>query len=61
MVSEKKNTRTRFPKEISPKNIPSGSGIRDPEKIHSGSESRIQGVKKHRIPDPDTQHCLEVT
>jgi hypothetical protein len=25
-------------------------GIRDPEKIHSGS--RILGVKKHRIPDP---------
>jgi hypothetical protein len=26
-----------------------GSEIRDPEKIHPGS--RIQGVKKHRIPD----------
>jgi hypothetical protein len=27
-----------------------GSGIRDPEKTHSGS--RIQGSKRHRIPDP---------
>jgi hypothetical protein len=26
--------------------------IRDPEKIHPRSGSRIQGVKKHRIPDP---------
>jgi hypothetical protein len=32
-----------------------GSEIRDPEKIHPGS--RILGVKKHRIPDPDPQHC----
>jgi hypothetical protein len=30
-----------------------GSEIRDPEKIHPGSGSRIQGVKKHRIPDPE--------
>jgi hypothetical protein len=33
-----------------------GSEIRDPEKFipdpHPGSGSRIQGVKKHRIPDP---------
>jgi hypothetical protein len=29
-----------------------GSEIRDPEKIHPRSGSRIQGVKKHRIPDP---------
>jgi hypothetical protein len=28
--------------------------IRDPEKTHSGS--RIQGSKRHRIPDPDPQH-----
>jgi hypothetical protein len=34
-----------------------GTEIRDPEKIHPGSGSRIQGVKKHRIPDPDPQHC----
>jgi hypothetical protein len=26
--------------------------IRDPEKIHPGSGSRIQRAKKHRIPDP---------
>jgi hypothetical protein len=29
-----------------------GSEIRDPQKIHPGSGSRIQGVKKHRISDP---------
>jgi hypothetical protein len=29
-----------------------GSEIWDLEKIHPGSGSRIQGVKKHRIPDP---------
>jgi hypothetical protein len=33
-----------------------GSAIRDPEKTYSGS--RIQGPKRHRIPDPDPQHCL---
>jgi hypothetical protein len=32
------------------------SGIRDPEKNHSGS--RIQGSKRHWIPDPDPQHCV---
>jgi hypothetical protein len=32
-----------------------GSEIRDPEKTHSGSP--IQGSKRHRIPDPDPQHC----
>ncbi len=32
-----------------------GVGIRDPEKTFSGS--RIQGLKRHRIPDPDPQHC----
>jgi hypothetical protein len=26
--------------------------VRDPEKIHLGSGSQIQGVKKHRIPNP---------
>jgi hypothetical protein len=31
-----------------------GFGIRDPEKTYSGS--RIQGSKRYRIPDPDTQH-----
>jgi hypothetical protein len=29
--------------------LDTGSEIRDPENIHPGS--RIQGVKKHRIPD----------
>ncbi len=32
-----------------------GSGIKDPG---SGKNpSRIQGSKKHRIPDPHPQHC----
>jgi hypothetical protein len=35
-----------------------GSEIQDPEKTYSGS--RIQGSKKHRIPDPDPQHWLRV-
>jgi hypothetical protein len=34
-----------------------GFGIRDPEKPYSGS--RIQGSKRHRIPDPDPQHWIE--
>jgi hypothetical protein len=33
-----------------------GFGIRDPEKISSGSRIRVQGSKRHRIQDPDTQH-----
>ncbi len=33
-----------------------GSEIRDPEWVYSGS--RIQGSKRHRIPDPDPQHWL---
>jgi hypothetical protein len=32
-----------------------GSEIRDLEKTHSGS--RIQESTRHRIPDPDPQHC----
>ncbi len=35
-----------------------GSEIRDPVKTYSGS--RIQGSKRHRIPDPDPQHCPKV-
>ncbi len=31
-----------------------GSEIRDPEK----NLFRIQGSKRHRIPDPDPQHCV---
>ncbi len=34
-----------------------GSEIRDPEKKYSGS--RIQGSKRHLIPDPDPQHCFK--
>ncbi len=34
-----------------------GSEIRDPEKTYSGS--RIQRSKRHRIPDPDPQHCFK--
>jgi hypothetical protein len=30
--------------------------IRNPEKTYFGS--RIQGSKRHRIPDPDPQHCM---
>jgi hypothetical protein len=33
-----------------------GSEIRDPEKTYSGS--RIQGSKRHRIPNPDPQHWI---
>jgi hypothetical protein len=35
-----------------------GFGIRDPEKTYSGS--RIQGSKRHRIPDPDPNTCLRM-
>jgi hypothetical protein len=35
-----------------------GSEIRDPEKTYSGS--RIQGSKRHRIPDPDPQHRKKI-
>jgi hypothetical protein len=43
-----------------------GFGIRDPEKTfpdpgsrgQKGTGSWIQGSKRHRIPDPDPQHCL---
>ena len=34
-----------------------GSEIRDPEKTYTGS--RIQGSKRHRIPDPDPQHWFK--
>jgi hypothetical protein len=42
------------------KNMVLGSGIRDAEKIYSGS--RIQGSKstQSRIPDPDPQHWFYV-
>ncbi len=34
-----------------------GSGIRDPEKTYPGS--RIQGSKRHRIPDPGSATLVE--
>ncbi len=52
---------TFYPKNLSVSSQKSGFGIRDPgseirdpEKTYLGS--RIQGSKRHRIPDP--QHCL---
>jgi hypothetical protein len=40
-----KNKRTRILKKISPNNIPSGSGIRDPGAGKNSSRIRIQGAK----------------
>jgi hypothetical protein len=34
--------------------------IRDPGSGKNPSRIRIQGVKKHRIPDPDPQHWYKV-
>jgi hypothetical protein len=34
--------------------------IRDPGSGKNPSRIRIPGVKKHRIPDPDPQHCSAV-
>ncbi len=39
-----------FTKKLSKSSSKYGLGIRDPEKTHSGS--RIQGSKRHQIPDP---------
>jgi hypothetical protein len=33
-----------------------GFGIRDPEKTYSGSQIHVS--KRHRIQDPDPQHCF---
>jgi hypothetical protein len=41
-----KNYRTFYP-----------NGIWDTEKTYSGSGIRFKGSKRHRIPDPDPQHC----
>ncbi len=53
-----KNYRTFYPKNVTKllkiRVRDPGSEIRDPEKTYSGS--RIQGSKRHRIPDPDPQH-----
>ncbi len=60
MLRRKKNlgqfSKNFYPKNChqTVKNIDLGSGVRDPEKIYSGS--RIQGSKRHRIPDPDPQN-----
>ncbi len=35
------------------------SEIRDPEKLIPDPGSWIQGSKRHRIPDPDPQHCYK--
>ncbi len=55
-----KNYRTFYPKNCQEalKNMGLESGIRDPEKTYPGS--RIQGSKRHRIPDPDPQHCFSL-
>jgi hypothetical protein len=45
-----------LPKKLSPSSQKYGFGIRDLEKTYSGS--RIQGSKRHRIPDP--QHCIQI-
>ncbi len=44
-----------LPKRLSLSSQNYGFGIRDPEKTYSGS--RIQGSKRHRI--PDLQHCCQ--
>jgi hypothetical protein len=49
-----------LPKKLSLSSQTYGFGIRDPEKTYSGS--RIQGSKRHRIPDPQhwPWHCKYV-
>ncbi len=44
-----------FTQKLSTSSLKYVFGIRDPEKAYSGS--RIQGSKKHRIPDPE--HCTK--
>ncbi len=44
-----------LPKRLSLSSQKYGFGIRDPEKTYSGS--RIQGSKRHRL--PDLQHCCQ--
>ncbi len=57
-----KKYKTFYPKKLSLSSQKYGfgirdprSGIRDPAKTYSGSP--IPGSKRHRIPDPDPQHC----
>jgi hypothetical protein len=50
----------KFVTKLALKNMGLGSGIRDPgsgKKTYSGSRIRVHGSKRHRIPDPDPQHC----
>jgi hypothetical protein len=42
-----------FTKNLSTSSQNDGFGIWDPEKSYSGSRIRVQGSKKHRIPDPE--------
>jgi hypothetical protein len=46
-----------LPKKLSISSQKYGFGIRDPDKTYFGS--RIQGSKRHRLPDPDPQHSLK--
>ncbi len=57
-----KNFRTFYPKRLSLSAQKYGfgirypsSGVRNPKKTYFGS--RIQGSKRHRMSDPDSQHC----
>jgi hypothetical protein len=45
-----------LPKNLSLSSQKYGVGIRNPEK--NLSRIRVQGSKRHRIPDPDPQHCI---
>jgi hypothetical protein len=47
-----------LPKKFVTKLSKYGFGIRDPEKTYSGFRIRVQGSKKHQIPEPDPQQCL---
>jgi hypothetical protein len=58
-----KSFRSFYPKNCHQalKNMGLGSGIRDPgsgKKPIPDLGSQIQGSKRHRIPDPDPQHCV---
>ncbi len=54
-----KNYRTFYSKIVTELSKIYRFGIRDPVKTYSGS--RIQGSKRHRIPDPDPQHCCIIS
>jgi hypothetical protein len=47
-----------FTQKVSLSSQKYGFGIRDPEKTYPDPGSRIQGSKKHRIPDPNPQHWV---